>query len=342
MQSVLLNRTDAGFTLTEVLVALVIGFVAVFAALHASSEAVKTKVNSDRRQQLANDFNLIGDYFARQLPSGAGAGLSATSSYWVEDDCHVRSDYPDCDGSDRLTMATATNPQACSVTSYNTGTNTANLTQPGLPCCLLTNDMFHHYVMIALDDTYAQKWVINQNVTSCTVGLRPGPMSPNDTATPGFDFAGGFIVPISIRTFYADISTQTLFVSDYGADAASVSQQRGRITPLADRVLDFQISLGFDFKPRDGQIIDSASRTDEWLFNASGLPHESRADTNFLTASDFSLRMIAVGLGLAVPVSPSVTIKEIQLFDGPVRTKPGSALQSAVMKFGIRSGSTFD
>lgn len=63
---------------------------------------------------------------------------------------------------------------------------------------------------------------------------------------------------------------------------------------LADRMLDFQVSLGLDFHPADGLVTDLGTNTDEWLYN-SYPPNEDPTLGMFSTMPRNSPRMIGVG-----------------------------------------------
>jgi hypothetical protein len=89
-------------------------------------------------------------------------------------------------------------------------------------------------------------------------------------------FNRGLAVLVDFRTIYLDPVTHDLVMhrdrtftdatlNDYGANP-TVAGERMRIL---DGVYDFQVSLGYDLD-FNGDISDSESPTDEWLYNTPG------------------------------------------------------------------------
>ena len=322
-------RSQSGLTLAELLIALAISSTVVLFTLSLTTDALLQSKRSDYSSELSYDFDLFTDYFSREIPNAGGQDIPAKAAYFTENDCVARDSFPDCNHSDRITLATSNQPATCSIVSYNASAKTATLLSVAGICCLTGNSLANRQVLFSNGTSFAQHWVQSSNEATCEINFVDGPMSPNDHFDATFIWNGALVLPVDIVTFYVDPTTDFFYKKTYdGTTALS-----GTASLVADRVVDFQVALGFDFKPNDGVLLDNADNQDEWLNNSPG---ESMSDTNFSAATVDTLKMVELSWILG---SPSATSKPATatILDGPARTRNAWLFRTGAVKLAIKS-----
>lgn len=325
--------------MAELIIAVAISSVVVLASLGFTSDALLKVKKSDSATELSVDFDLLTDYFSREVPNAGGQDLPAQAAYYVENNCAVRGAFPNCHGSDRLTLASADQAGACKIQTWTVATQQAVLNSVAGVCCFDATFMNRRQVMFSNGSSYAQKWIASVDVPTCSVRFTNGPMAANDNVVSTYDWLGGIVVPVSVVTYYLDDNVDQFNVFNY-TDAGTTAAE-GISSIIADRTLDFQVALGFDFNPADGAIVDTASNNDEWLYNQEIGVAESRTVAPFNNAPSTSLKMIHLGWLIGAPSSatPAVNLK---LLDGPNRSRANWLLRKGAIKLSIKSTYIFE
>jgi Tfp pilus assembly protein PilE len=342
-------QNDRGLTIAEIMIALAINAIIVLAVVTLVSNTMLSGKSSENRQELATDFGLLQNYFARTIPNAGGMSVPTDSTFWVEDNCSAKDGiFPDCKQGDRLTIVTSDEGPTCTIVAYDATTGAATLsTVPsggGPVCCMTSRPLIHNHVMFVNGYDYRQLWMVTADTVACTGTFSKGPMSPNDNVDDTYAWAGGMVIPIHLDTFFWDEASSTF--NRYVYDDAGSTRNSGSAQVLADRVLDFQVALGFDFQPADGVITDDGSTLDEWLYNAVGddktkIPFVQNLPT-YPGLQKNSLRMVAVGWIIGAPNGGVASANNLSVLNGPVRSKANYTLQAGVAKLGARSVYVFN
>jgi len=328
--------------MAEILIALAINSIVILAVMSIVSGAMVTGKTTENRQELATDFGLLQNYFAREIPNAGGMSLPAESAFWVEDNCSTTratstTPLPVCDGSDRLTIVSSDVGPVCTISTWNTVTKQATFSFDPMDlttCCLNSTPIAKSQVMFVNGYDFAQLWVSGVDPTTCTATFSPGPMATHNNTGALYNWKNGLIVPIKIDTFYREAELFKRFTYKNGGLSSD-----GDAQTLADRMLDFQVALGYDFNPAEGVIFDDGSSGDEWLYNAAG---DVAGAGVFATLPRNSLRMISVGWIIGTAGAGQTAAKSASVLNGPVRSKAGYVVQAGSAKFGVRSVYVFD
>lgn len=330
-------KTSRGFTLVEVMIAVGISSILAVATMSLIAWGMESQKATKMHAEMSADLLLMHDYFARAIPNGGGQSLGLWSSFWVENNCAARTGYVDCEGSDRLSIINATSELSCKVVSAAVGVPITTLTLDASGgCCLTTVPLNNSQVLMTNNGSFAQRYASNANTAACTIDVVAGPMAGHDfSVSPPVDWTNAMITPVAVSTYYLNPATNEFFVANYRNNGTGATDRE--ILAMADQVLDFQVSLGFDMDPTDGQLVDSQNTTDEWLFNAAG---ESFGTAPFTDNTRSTFKAITVGLIMAARGKGRYAGK--QILDGPYR-RPGEEWihQSTQTVYHLRNTSTF-
>ncbi|MGE3684156.1 MAG: PilW family protein [Bdellovibrionales bacterium] len=335
-------RTQSGATLIELLISQGIAMVVVTALLAVSAIHVNLASVSSSRAQLSVDAMALNDYFSRQLPSAGGEALPIWSAILVEDNnCPARGSLPACNNSDRVTTISAARIDGCSVESSAPGLIRFDQTSG---CCLDTIRLNLSHVVLVKVGSVGQRYVTSVNREFCSVSVVNGPAAFNDNVVEPYDWSRAILVPVTIRSYYLDRDTGELIRYTYRSGGPD--QNTGILSPLTDRILDFQVALGFDFDPADGAVRDTRDFTDEFLYNAidstNGGSLESFGQGQFLNTALNSLRMVQLGLIVGLPTANPEASAPMQILDGPLIAQPTWLLESQLSNFMIRSTRNYE
>lgn len=150
----------------------------------------------------------------------------------------------------------------------------------------------------------------------CEIKFKPGPGRSNDNQGSRTDWAGASVSFVGVQTIFLDVDKRELYrFTDVNGNDAIDSDEA---TLLADNVYDFQIALGYDFRPADRIVEDRGDDTDEWLNNFLG---ESLGAGSFANARRNQLRIVKIGIvvGAKAPQDLIDRQEPIKVFDGPTR-----------------------
>ena len=260
-----------GFTLIEVLVTLVIA--SIVAATAVSAGAVINRILTDTRRHAVtwSEVKRIEEALLSRVQQAGGDPMAAYQSVIVEDNCGADPArlLPGCDGADRLTiLAVRSDLPSCTVTASGVvlkGTATAPA-----PCCI-TTDFVGPAVLIKNDGSVVTLSLHNPNTSACQVNAPAGQGNPGPVV-----LGDGILALITSETLFprrvsADGEYELLLWRDKGAPGNN-KVDADEVQVFADRLWDFQVALGFDGSPEDGDVVDTNSTTDEWLGNAEPIP----------------------------------------------------------------------
>ncbi len=334
------SRRAGGFTLIEVLISVAICAVLVLiaAGLHVGSLDVYHR--SVNRSTLAEDVLLLVDYVRGELMGVGGGSVRGWMGIWVEDGCGPRSIFPACGGADRVTLSTLTIPvQECSIVGMVTPTTLQIIfSSPGV-CCLKPQaagevSYVGKPVMVTLNDFYSQRFVTAVDLVACTMGVVPGQAAGGDQTGGTADWSGGMVSMMQVETLYLNRAQNTLqrFVDLNNNGVADLGEDQ----VVADQIFDFQIALGYDFKPADGRVTATANGVnDEWLYNAPGVAEALGA--GFFVPPPARSALLLAQVGITSGVSDPAGLVLGSLLNGPPRNVPGWALRSGTAIVGLRN-----
>lgn len=322
-----------GTTLIELMISVGITSAVLAGLLTVVSLHMNTAGRSTNRAGLSVDMMMLSNYFAREIPSAGGELLPVWTSVGVENNCAARTVFPNCGGSDRLTVVRAVGNRTCSIRALpSAGVIESDIS--GGVCCFQGMNLLNSHVSLVKVTIVGQRYVTAVNLGTCRITVANGPASFNDSAVEPFNWVEGTVVPVDVKTFYLDRTTNELNRYTYRNGGANVND--GTLSPMVDQVLDFQLGLGFDFSPADGQVSDTTNATDEFMYNAPGV-NERLGVGFFLNASSSQLRMVALGLIIGTPSMEGNSGGGFRILDGPELEARGWLLERQVSKFMIRS-----
>lgn len=325
-----------GATLMEMMISLAITSVVMVALLGTTSTHFNFANRGTARAQLSVDMMFLSDYFSKEIPSAGGELLPVWSGIMSENNCGARANFPNCNGTDRMTIVNPVGTAACSVRGSAPGT--ILIDNGGGTCCLDTMNLIGTHILLVRIASVGDRYVTGVDRVNCSITVVNGPLVFNDTVTDTvtepYDWTGAILFPVDIRTFYLDQTTNELVRFTYTNN--SNGRDEGVASPLADRVLDFQVAFGYDFDPVDGVIRDTGDATDEWLNNAPGAV-EQLGQGQFRYVSRSQLRMVALGMVLGQPDETPNSSGGFRLLDGPPLTPGKWLIESQVSNFMIRS-----
>lgn len=309
----MLRLNQAGATLMELLISMTISSIVMVALVGVTSMHISQVNRSNARSGLAIDVMLLSDYFAKEIPSAGGELLPIWSALIVENNCDSRDHFPNCARSDRLSVINTMGSQACSIRASSNPMGRLFIDNVASPCCLDTMDLIGTQVVLTNAANVGQRYITAVDKVACTVDVVRGPVAFNDTAAEPLDWTGALMIPVQIKTYFLDRQTNELNRFTYRA--GGTSKDDGQLSPVADRVMDFQVALGFDFNPVDGIIRDTGNDLDEFLYN-DPTGGEKLGVGALKDASMRQLRMVAVGLMLAMPSQTPNSFGGQTLLDG--------------------------
>jgi hypothetical protein len=252
--------------------------------------------------------------------------------------CVARGPLPACqNNSDRMTAIQITSNQACSVIS-NSGW-VLQMDNSSGTCCLNSLSVLQSQVMLVRVASTGQRWVSSVDLNTCRATVEYGPGAFNDSVAEPYDWSGAMLVPIKLKSFYLDTATNELVRYTFANGGGN--HDAGSDSRLADRILDFQIALGFDFNPADGVVTDTANDTDEYLYNWQG-GLETFGVGTFRNAAWNNMRMVELGLIIGLPSSNPNASGPTSVLDGPVINQPTWVLERQTSRFMLRSTRTYN
>ncbi len=294
------------------------------AAIGAGMFLNRTMVDTRKRAVLWDEAKRLEEAMLSQLQEAGGDPLRPHQAILVENDCAARDNMPDCDGADRITVTRVkADFPVCEVTG-SSGANLQVEVDGAGKCCLFLDALGADVaespwerqaaLLVKTDGTVESLNLHETSVGPCTVN------APKGQGNPGVPALGaGTLVAVEMVTVYPlqQASGDFQLVQWIDAPQAGV-EANGVVDPaemllVADRVYDFQVTLGFDGNPEDGEAIDLGSASDEWFGNVAG-------DVLPAAITNDQLRMIGVGIVVGVP---SARPRSAQVLDGPVRNTAG-------------------
>lgn len=349
--------TRRAFSLVEVAVALAIAGVVIAIAATVVTQMNGTVTHARVRQQADEEAKLLGEWFIFQMRGLGGDDLRPWEAIEVENDCAARGDLPDCGGSDRLTVRIA-DPDISScglIGSFGANVESNLIDSPPLgngdglenqaddTCCLdvvggaAGPSPWENRSAFLIDSDRVVHPVALHTRTSaggngCGINL-PAGLPVADAKIPG-----GRLIVATQQVFFRAPTTSGPLVENglYAFEDANFDDRfdPGELTLIADNVFDLQLALGYDHD-KNGRVIEDGSTADELHLNAAG----DALPAGFEPAS---LRQLAVGLVVGVPLPARGAPPTAQVLDGPTRTSTTHHLRGTVLRATLRNIFLFD
>lgn len=287
-----------GFTLLEMMVAMAMAGVLAASALGAGMAIHNVLVDTRRRVVVWDEAKRVEEALLSRVQEAGGDPMAANQSIIVEDNCGVDAarGLPDCAGADRITIMRASS----ATLSCEVAPSGATLKDPNHPTsCCITAAFTGPAVLLAFDGDIITLDLHSPNPASCQVTAPMGQGNPGPkTLKPGVLalLGPGNIETIFPRSKGSNGEYELMVWKDAGTPGNG-QVDANELELFADRLWDFQIALGYDSSPEDGDVVDNNSGSDEWLGNAevvSGLPTGVSAS---------QLRMIDIAVAVGVPSS---------------------------------------
>jgi prepilin-type N-terminal cleavage/methylation domain-containing protein len=338
-------RRAGGFTLVEMLISVGIASVLMVAVLAVTLTGIQSSTQSRAGSLLSNDVVLLTDFFSREFPNTGGNVIPVDGSIFVENNCSARATFPGCQGSDRVSLFQAIGDLNCPILATAGWSPSAGVIQLDTTggCCLPGVSLTNYHAMFVKKTFFQHMYITATDPAACQVTYTAGPVLPGfDNPYAGNDWSSGAIVPMQVKTYFLDTTTTPPYVlnrltyTNGGASSTTSTTEA-----LIDRLFDFQVALGYDFNPADGNVSDTGDNNDEWLYNA--LPTESFLALPFTAASPSQLRMVGIGFIAGSPVTNKIRGQWAAVLDGKLWKTSGIAtsdIPSAVTAF--RVGSTYN
>jgi len=278
------------FTLLEMMVALAMAGIIAAAAVGAGMAINRVMVDTRRRATVWDEAKRLEEALLSRVQEAGGDPMASFQSVFVEDNCVADGtrNLPDCAGADRLTiLAAKPGLPVCAVEVLG-----AVLKGVASPCCI-TADFVGPAVLVRDDGVAVTVSLHNPNLASCQVNAPPGQGNPTPQA-----LGDGKLALITAQTIFprpkgANGEYELMLWTDSGSPANGLVDEV-ELGLFADRVYDFQIALGYDSAPEDGDVVDNGTTTDEWLGNAEPIPATLPAS---IAPSQLRMIDIAVAVG---------------------------------------------
>lgn len=313
------KNKSLGFTIIELLVCIGIGSVILLASITSFLDGARWFYGTLSNQESLNTSSVVLEVIGRDIENSGGGSVRSWMSIWVENsssagNCGARPPLPACNGADRITILQTTVPALeCGIVS---SVNATTVFMVNTPTCCMTSAP--NEVMLVLNRNWAQRRVVNFDSGSCSLTLADGPMAPNDRGGLA-NWADGIVSAVRVGTYYADLSKSQLF---YYEDLNSNNlMDPGENLMISDLIFQFQVGLGYDFRPLDGLITENPANNDEVLFN---FPGEAIGVGSLQFALPLNLNSVIVGIATGGVVSQrNGTVSSVSILDGAPINKVG-------------------
>lgn len=333
-----------GFTLIELVTASAIASV-ILAAATASVVAVhKATKQAERRAWLDSETKLLTEYMLSRLQPVGGGGLRPWSAVTVTDNW-------DGSGTDRITFLEIDTSFAECIIENVPGSGVV-MRFPTGGCCLQSSAAADGRQVVATSQNGAntrQLQVGNATVSAgtCQANFPPGVNTELNHGN-GSDgdlsvFTGGTVHVVTTKRIYLNTTTHQLLLEAEDSDDGTPT-----VTVLADEIYDFQVAMGYDAGIADGDITDTSTNTDEWLYNTVGevsFTYDSSTSQwsgGITDADPTDLRMMAVGIAMGVKAREN--FNAVKLLNGPVVSGAtfGRYLRGTIGRVTLRNLALFD
>lgn len=286
-----------GFSLLEMMVAMAMAGVLAASAIGAGMAIHNVLADTRHRVVVWDEAKRLEEALLSRVQEAGGDPMAAYQSVIVEDNCVADAArlLPTCAGADRLTILSArAGTKTCEVNPV--GATLKDTTTSPAPCCIDAT-FVGPAVLLAFDGDVVSLDLHSPNTSSCQVTAPMGQGNPSPKALkPGVLAMLGNVETIFPRSKGSNGEYELMVWTDVGSPGNG-QVDATELQLFADRVYDFQIALGYDSSPEDGDVVDANSSTDEWVGNAeavTGLPTGVSAS---------QLRMIDIAVAIGVPSS---------------------------------------
>ena len=338
---------NSGYSLIELSTALGIGLVVSLIASQLLLTSVRDLKVFENRNDLSLRLVLANRVVGQNFSLSGGSSLFPWLTTRIENDCSALRGFPDCNHSDRLTIANQFfNPTSLSflpTLSISVFDRLGGKITLGLPCTLDSSFSNKHIIVVDSDSTEVfALWTTAVNPVTCEVLFEPDQQGTvlNTTNYLTTDFSLGSLSFIRLRTYFLNSVTHQLGYLENTSNTASFDSNAVQI--ILENTYDFQAALGYDVSPQNGIISDNSSATDEVLFNAAG---DTFASLGGGGAKSSDLRSLYIAIVVGKSIGPNATSaisgKSFQYLDGPNIKIDGIDLQGLHRKINFRNSNLF-
>ena len=299
----------------EMMVAMSMAGIIGAAAIGAGMMLNRSMVDTRRRAVVWDEAKRVEEALLSKVQEAGGDPMASFQSIFVEDNCAADPTrlLPACAGADRITIVSAkAGSPVCAVE-----VNGANLMGTESPCCI-TGAMTGPAIFVRADGVAITLSLHSPNTSSCQVGAPPGQGNPVPPALGGTG-TKGHLALTTVETLFPRLKGAGEYELIQWIDTGAPGNGRAdgaELRLIADRIYDFQLALGYDGNPEDGEVLDANSSTDEWIGNAEAVGASLPSP---LVASQ--LRMIDIAVAVGTPAQ-MFTNQPVQLLNRSAPINP--------------------
>ncbi len=279
------RRRPRAFSMIEAAVTLAIMAIVATAAISAFAAFSRLAKHAERDVVLIETLRTGLFFLLSEIRDAGGSGVQPWAAVIVEDNCGPRDGFPDCRGSDRLTLVQGIpSYPGCRVIDDRGGR--LQFEEVDAACCFV-EDNFARQVALVLPDTM-QPVLLRGTGADCVFTATPivpagalaRPLGDSSAHRSG-GWRGGVAILVDVKTFYVDWTIAlaapgaTPEVTDgpltMHAELNGDGDVVGERLTVLERVADFQSAIGYDVAGRP--LLESSTGVgDSWW---PGLPEET-------------------------------------------------------------------
>jgi prepilin-type N-terminal cleavage/methylation domain-containing protein len=321
-----------GFTLVEAMVTMAIAGIVTTAAAGAMAMIMRSVQNTRIGVTVTSNLVNTVQFLSKDIENAGGQGLPTQAGIMVENDtCPARDGMPACNGTDRVTIATAMPELPVCATRAGSRPNALSFQYVQGGCCfpsniggnavtgvaMLTgpNQIFRPVQVTGIANAVCEFTVADAVPNSLYLN---SPIVSDHASFAGDDFTpfvDGTATLVLLRTYYLDTATHELRVR-HGVGASA------QTALVADQIFDLQVALGVDVDD-DGRVAEN-----EWAFRGGLGVATSPFQTRLLPPREV---MVSVVQGVPASLRPDAVESPLRAAGADrVVTNPGTALRAGV------------
>ncbi len=345
-----MTTRKGGFTLVELCMAMASVIVVLFAACQMLLASTRDFYFNEGQINLSNKISAMNRKVESEFVLSGGNFLPPWLSMKVENDCGPRIGLPDCNHSDRLSIATSLYDPVSfaffptpSVASYDKVNSLVYITfaLPQLPCPV-DNTLVHQHILMtnAMQTEVFALWTLSLDLQTCVFTVAPDVQGTilNSANFLNANYASGAISFVRHRTYFFDSENFILKYLEHTTNNPAFLATE--LHDLMREVYDFQAALGYDTLPHNGVIDDRGTSSDEILFNAPGDNLATLGGVGAV-ATDLRQLLVAIIIGETIKGGSLLAANTLQNFDGPNVQIPNVNLQSLERKIFFRNSMAY-
>jgi prepilin-type N-terminal cleavage/methylation domain-containing protein len=260
---------DKGFTLTELLVSMLMGLVVLAGIYSLYITTAQVTASQGQLMETQQNVRIALELLVEDLQAVGGTGIPAAAAVILSnsttnpDSINLLIPDPICP---------PPKPRIVPIQTYNG--SAANMFLAAESTCPEMDGK----VAIAAHSNgidYRTIQITQVTTTNDKINFSPGLSPVNSPGGLGADYSGGTLVLVRQTRYAINLSDQSKPVLEKDLNDGTGAQ------PIANYIEDLQISLGYD-RNNDGMLpeIGTSANDDEWVFNVAGESNAGEAPTN--------------------------------------------------------------